>query len=164
MMLVKIWTNAFKVAGCGLLLLAASTQAQDLRDPTVPPTRASGALGVGAQSSLESEATSVIVRDGKAGLVDGTRVVFPGQKWGRWTLERITETEVWLREGKTQRKLQRFNGIQRTDAAVRMATCAAHSAASASALGSQRKKSKTHPTSTPADAHCDAHPTRSSNP
>ncbi len=164
MIFLKIWTNAFKGAGCGLLLLAASTQAQELRDPTVPPTRASGASGIEAQASLESEATSVIVRDGKAGLVDGTRMVFPGQKWGRWTLERITETEVWLRDGKTQRKMQRFNGIQRADSAVRMATCAARSAASAPALGSQRKKSKTHPTSTPADALCDALPTRSSNP
>ena len=161
---LKIWSQVFKASGCGLLLLAASLHAQELRDPTVPPLQASSASGGAAQSSLASEGTSVIVRDGKAGLVDGTRVVFPGQRWGRWTLERITETEVWLRDGQTQRKLQRFSGIQRTDTAVRLAACAARSAASAPALASQRKKSKAHPTSTPADPQCDALPTRSSNP
>jgi nitrogen fixation/metabolism regulation signal transduction histidine kinase len=32
-------------------------------------------------------------------------------------IERITETEVWLRSGKTLRKLQRFSGIERKPAA-----------------------------------------------
>jgi hypothetical protein len=85
----------------------------------------------------------VIVRDGKAGLVQGTRVVFPGQKWGNSTLERITETEVWLRDGKTLRKLARFGGIER-----KLTTT----------------PTTTPPTSTPAGTQGDAPPPRSSTP
>ena len=164
MMGMSIGRRLIKVAGCGLLSLAACAQAQALRDPTVPPTQASGVSGASGQIPEAEEGTSVIVRDGKAGLVRGTRVIFPGQKWGRWTLERITETEVWLRDGKTLRKLQRFNGIKRTDTAVRAAACATRHPASDPAGVTQRKTAKPHPTSTPADTQCDALPPRSSNP
>ena len=153
---------AFRVVVCSPLVLAFGVQAQVLRDPTVPPTHASATSDAPAQSTLGVDGTSVIVRDGKAGLVQGTRIVFPGQKWGRWTLERITETEVWLRDGTKLRKLPRFSGIQRRDSALRTAACAARDAASAPA--DKRKNTKTRPTSTPADTQCDAPPTRSSNP
>jgi len=164
MMGVKIWRRAFRATNCSLLLLAVAAQAQELRDPTAPPTQATGASGGGAESSLAAEGTAVIVRDGKAGLVQGTRVLFPGQKWGRWTLERITETEVWLRDGAVQRKLQRFSGIQRTDMAAGAAACVARNAASAPAPVNPRKPTKKPPTSTPADTQCDAISPRSSNP
>ncbi len=166
MIVAKMRAWATLAMACGAVVLAAAAQAQSLRDPTVAPAQASAAADAPApaQSPLGAEGTSVIVRDGKAGLVQGTRIVFPGQKWGRWTLDRITETEVWLRDGTTLRKLQRFSGIQRSDPAVRAAACAARSAASASATPNTRKKTKTPPTSTPADTHCDAPPTRSSNP
>lgn len=157
-------TWAFRVVVCSPLVLAFGVQAQDLRDPTLPPTHASATSDAPAQSTLGVEGTSVIVRDGKAGLVQGTRIVFPGQKWGRWTLERITETEVWLRDGSTLRKLSRFSGIQRSDPAVRAAACAARGTASAPVPVNKRKAPKTSPTSTPADTQCDALPTRSSNP
>ena len=163
---VRIQTWVLATAVCAALLGAHAVQAQSLRDPTVAPAQASAASDASApvQSPLGAEGTSVIVRDGKAGLVQGTRIVFPGQRWGRWTLDRITETEVWLRDGKTLRKLQRFSGIQRTDSAARVAACSARPPTSAPAPASTRKKTKTPPTSTPADTHCDAPPTRSSNP
>jgi hypothetical protein len=40
-----------------------------------------------------------------------------GQKVGNARLERITETEIWLREGRALRKVPRFGGIQRRVAA-----------------------------------------------
>ena len=149
---------------CGPLTIACGVQAQPLRDPTVPPTQTSVAPGAPAQSPLGAEGTSVIVREGKAGLVQGTRIVFPGQKWGRWTVERITETEVWLRDGKLLQKLPRFNGIQRTDSALRAAACAVRGAASAPASAHKSKKTNHPLTSTPVDTQCDASHTRSSKP
>ena len=158
------WTWVFRALVCGPLIFPYAAPAQNLRDPFVAPNQASAASDAPTpmQSSLGVEGTSVIVRDGKAGLVQGTRIVFPGQKWGRWTLERITETEVWLRDGTKLRKLPRFSGIQRRDSALRTAACAARDAASAPA--DKRKNTKKRPTSTPADTQCDAPPTRSSNP
>ena len=50
-------------------------------------------------------------------LVDGTRLYGVGQKLGAFRIERISETEVWLRNGKELRKLPRFAGIQRKVAA-----------------------------------------------
>lgn len=165
MMDAKTRAWALRAVVFGALVSAPFAQAQSLRDPTIAPVQASAAVDAPApaQSPLGAEGTSVIVRDGKAGLVQGTRIVFPGQKWGRWTLDRITETEVWLRDGTTLRKLQRFSGIQRSDPAVRAAACAARSATSAPAAAT-RKKTQRPPTSIPADTHCDAPPTRSSNP
>lgn len=106
--------KSFSVFGAVLLFLALGVQAQDLRDPTVPPSEG-GSLGSnGGAPSTGTEGLSVIVRDGKPYLVVGTRLVAPGQKTGQFKVERITETEVWLREGKELRKLPRFTGIQRS--------------------------------------------------
>ena len=38
---------------------------------------------------------------------------------GAFTVERIGETEVWLRNGKELRKIQRFSGIERHTATER---------------------------------------------
>ncbi len=154
----------YKIVICSPLVWVFDVPAQDLRDPTVPPTQAAAALDAPAPSPLGVVGTSVIVRDGKAGLVQGTRIVFPGQKWGRWTLERITETEVWLRDGRTLQKMPRFSGIQRSDSAVRLAACAARGTAAAPVTANNRKNPKLSPTSTSADAPCDAPHTRSFNP
>jgi len=112
---------------------------------------------------------SVIVRDGKAGLVIGTRVVQPGQKIGPWTLERITETEVWLRDGTTLRKVSRFNGIQRHDPAhAPVCPSPASAQAPSQVRGGKTAKpalaSQASPASTKVDPQCDAPLTRSSNP
>lgn len=101
-----------------LALLAAlgSASAQRLRDPTLPPveTGAAGTAGVG--NGLHSEpiaTTSVIVREGQPYLVVGTRLYAQGEKLGQARIERISETEVWLREAGQLRKVPRFNGIER---------------------------------------------------
>jgi hypothetical protein len=56
----------------------------------------------------------VIVREGQPYLVVGTRLYAQGQMLGAVRVERITETEVWLRDGKTLHKKPIFAGISRT--------------------------------------------------
>jgi len=56
---------------------------------------------------------SVMVRDGKSFVVKGTRLYAQGQMLGTARIERIAETEIWLREGKQLHKVQLFSGINR---------------------------------------------------
>jgi hypothetical protein len=102
-----------RVGVMALLLLACSAMAQEARDPTLAPPEASAAPGEPGKPA-PAAGMAVVVQDGKPHLVVGTRLVAVGQKMGNARIERITETEVWLREGKQLRKLQRFSGIQRT--------------------------------------------------
>ena len=161
------FVSLLALVGAGLV---GPAQAQDLRDPTVPPSVGSAGSGEPSQSPLGMEGgLSVIVRNGQAGLVVGTRVVQPGQKVGAWTLERITETEVWLRDGAKLRKLPRFAGIQRHDPA-QAPPCAVPSAAHPHPkargvkTGKPASASPASPASTKVDPQCDAPLTRSSIP
>lgn len=95
------------LAGAGL-----SSVAQTLRDPTVPPA-AAGMAPNEAPGAAQEAGMTVIVRDGRSFLAVGTRLYAPGQRFGDTRVERITETEVWLREGRVLRKVPRFAGIQR---------------------------------------------------
>jgi hypothetical protein len=61
----------------------------------------------------------VLVRDGQPYLVVGARTYAQGQKLGAYTVERIGETEVWLRTGKDLRKIHIFSGIERHTATER---------------------------------------------
>ncbi len=92
--------------------------AQTLRDPTVPPAAPAawtsgsetGRLGIGAEA--------IIVREGRPQLVIGSRVYAQGQKIGGARIERISETEIWLREDGVVRKLPRFPGVERGTGSV----------------------------------------------
>lgn len=97
------------------LLLSLPLAAQELRDPTLaPPEAGAVAGGTASASPLGGEGMTVVVRNGKSFLAVGTRLYAPGQKVGQMRIERITETEVWLREGGELRKVPRFTGIQRS--------------------------------------------------
>jgi hypothetical protein len=96
-----------------LACLACQALAQELRDPTQAPVEASTPPGA-TDKPVPSPAVAVLVQDGKPYLVVGTRLVAVGQKVGNARLERITETEIWLREGKQLTKQSRFTGIQRS--------------------------------------------------
>lgn len=103
--------------GCLLALCAQLgwADAQSLRDPTVPPPEAglaSGAAGT-LPAGNEPGSMGVLVRDGRPYLVAGTRLYAQGQKLGAARIERISETEIWLREGGVLRKVPLFAGIQR---------------------------------------------------
>jgi hypothetical protein len=98
-------------------LWVGSVWAQVSRDPTAPPADAGVALPPGAVSAAADEPPppmSVVQQNGVPYLVVGTRLVAVGQKVGKATLERITETEIWLRDGRQLRKFSRYAGIQRT--------------------------------------------------
>jgi len=56
---------------------------------------------------------SIIARNGKSFVVMGTRLYAQGQMLGQARIERIAETEIWLREGKQLRKVQLFSGVTR---------------------------------------------------
>ena len=121
------------LSGCVLLAglsCLSVAQAQSVRDPTLRPATASSAPAGGSAGRApapEATAVAVIVRDGQPYLVVGTRLVAQGQMLGEARIERITETEVWLREGKAVRKLPVFGGIVRRAAATSTAprNCAA---------------------------------------
>ena len=90
------------------------------RDPTQAPAKVYAAP---AESTKPAEplvdSATVLVRDGKSYLVVGTRLYAVGQSIGAYKIERIGETEVWLRNGKELRKIQRFTGIERHTATER---------------------------------------------
>ncbi len=95
----------------------ANVQAQALRDPTIPPAAAGWSEGgKGGKNTAEEGLKgpiSVVVVEGRAHVVVGTRLYAVGQKLAAARIERITETEVWLREGRDLRKVSIFQGIQR---------------------------------------------------
>lgn len=101
------WTCVAVAVGVAMGGLPAA--AQEARDPTVAPreTRSGTATPAGL------EGMTVLVRGGKAYLVVGTRLYAPGDKVGGLRVDRITETQVWLRDAKKLIKLQRFAGIER---------------------------------------------------
>lgn len=93
-----------------------AAQAQE-RDPTRAPAQASEPLG-GPQDAAASlppglQTMPVLVRDGQPYLVVGTRLLAVGQRLDGFTLERISDAQIWLRKGKTLHKVERFAGIQR---------------------------------------------------
>lgn len=98
-----------------LLGLAAPLLAQSLRDPTLPPAAVTPSApgDFPAAMSVQSGAVAVLVRYGTPYLVVGSRLYAKGQQVGQARIERITETEVWLREAGSLRKVQVFSGIER---------------------------------------------------
>lgn len=103
-----------------LVLGAAGVDAQSLRDPTVPPLEALPPSTAQGQVAVPPElgVKAIIVRDGQRYLVVGTRLYATGQPLGHARIERITETEVWLREGGVLRKVSQFPGIERRSVAA----------------------------------------------
>jgi hypothetical protein len=117
--------------GLSLFFSFGQVDAQGLRDPTLPPAEAgfaSTATG-GGSLSLEPGAMSIIVRGGRPYLALGTRLYAQGQRLGQTRIERISETEVWLREGGVLRKVSQFPGVQRRTVTPLVATpvCTARS-------------------------------------
>ena len=110
--LVRAWLLASLLAFCAL-----HVSAQALRDPTAAPAEAGVAVpGPAAQASasgVESGSRAVIVRSGKPYLVVGTRLYGQGQKMDQTRIERISETELWLREGPELKKVAQFPGVER---------------------------------------------------
>lgn len=119
------------------LALALPAQTLPQRDPTLPPASMVGtAAGDDAAPSagallLNGSGANVVVRDGKPFLVVGSRLVAPGQTVESYRLERITETEIWLRDASGLTKVARFAGVQRQPSAAQCAVPPAKKVASA---------------------------------
>lgn len=144
------------------LALAVPAQTLPQRDPTLPPASVAGAaVGDDAASSagallLNGSGANVVVRDGKPFLVVGSRLVAPGQTVETYRLERITETEIWLRDASGLTKVARFAGVQRQPSATQCATAPAKKAAPAKKPAKQlapRPRASAHPSSPHNDAH-----------
>lgn len=101
--------------GLSLFFSFSQVDAQGLRDPTLPPAEAGFAstTPAGKVLSVEPGAMTIIVRGGRPYLAVGTRLYAQGEKLGQARIERISETEVWLREAGVLRKVSQFPGIQR---------------------------------------------------
>jgi hypothetical protein len=103
-------------------LIPIEAQAQNLRDPTLPwmeanvPAAPSGTDAHLAGSGLGP--FGVLVRNGVPKLVVGTHLYEKGQKLGNATIERISEAEVWLKDGNELRKYRQFKAIERYPAAM----------------------------------------------
>jgi hypothetical protein len=94
-----------------LPLCAHLSLAQELRDPTVAPGTQTTTPGL---ATAGSEGMTVLVRAGKPYLVVGTRLYAVGDTVGMMRVDRITESEVWLHDGRALIKVPRFAGIERT--------------------------------------------------
>ncbi len=130
----------FLVAGLCAIQLPLFAQE---RDPTAPPPEVGAAAAGGvAQQPWGAEGMAVVVRDGKPLLVVDTRLYGVGQKVGSFHIMRITESEVWLREGKVVRKVPRFSGIQRSDVAVKPQDAASAPQSKGSKASTMIKKAK----------------------
>ncbi len=118
---MKRWTLSLLVAVAALA--AASMRAQTLRDPTLAPAAAHAtgdAVAVVKPNSLpvDTGKVAVLVRDGTPYLVLGTRLFATGQQVGAARIERITESEIWLREAGKLNKIKVYQGVERRPAAA----------------------------------------------
>lgn len=142
-----------------LLLWTWPLAAQDGRDPTVAP----GETGtVGSATPIGIEGMTVLVRDGKPFLVVGTRLYAVGDKVGMMRVDKITESEIWLHDGRSEIKVPRFAGVERTavqtNPACAKADGVADPAVGASAPPKGNKKSKRAPLVPPLAAPCEDTP------
>lgn len=110
MMLLPVRCVRAQALAWALLACVLPLAAQEGRDPTIAPGE-SAAVG---PSPVGEEGMTVLVRDGKSFLVVGTRLYTVGDKVGMMRVDRITESEVWLHDGRALIKVQRFAGIERT--------------------------------------------------
>lgn len=112
------YSRALAMSGVAAALLLSGLPplaAQEARDPTVEPAESvpDGALPKAV------EGMSVMVRGDQSFLMVGTRLYAPGDTVGNLQVRRITETEVWLHDGKALIKVPRFAGITRKTIAAK---------------------------------------------
>jgi len=110
---MNAWRASASVVWLVLLLaVAMPPSAQAQRDPTVPPLGGGDGSGP-AKPRASHGAWPVVVVDGRVHIAVGTRLYAEGQMLGKAHIERITETEVWLREGRELRKVPLYTGVVR---------------------------------------------------
>lgn len=141
-MMLPIRSVRTQILACALLSCVLPLAAQEGRDPTIAPGEAA-AVG---PSPVGEEGMTVLVRDGKSYLVVGTRLYAVGDKVGMMRVDRITESEVWLHDGRAQIKVPRFAGIERKVVHAKPAC-----ASGAGAPNSPVLAPNSHPVATPCE-------------
>ncbi len=106
------------VACLGLAVLvsaqALAQQPPALRDPTRMPHAPLPVRSGADHGPKEPDmAMAVLFADGKPFVMQGSRLYGVGDKMGAVRIERITESEVWLRDGKELRKVSLYPGVER---------------------------------------------------
>lgn len=112
MMPLNIWMVRTLSLVCAALGAGLPVSAQEGRDPTMAP----GETAPVQAPAVGVEGMTVLVRDGKPYLVVGTRLYAVGDKVGAMRVDRISESEVWLHDGRALLKVPRFAGIERSTA------------------------------------------------
>jgi hypothetical protein len=112
-----------------MLAVAGQLAAQAMRDPTLPP-QAPGAQATGRGTPRDGAAPwALLFIDGKPNLVVGSRLYGEGQQLGAARIERITETEVWLRERGQLRKVPNYPSVHRRSVTPLQEPCATDASA-----------------------------------
>jgi hypothetical protein len=106
-----IFTRLASWTTVALALVATDASAQVARDPTLAPPEVGSATDLASPAGAEG--MTVLVRADKVYLVVGTRLYAPGDTVGAFRVDRITETQVWLRDATKLVKVPRFPGIER---------------------------------------------------
>ena len=103
------------IVGCTFFLASATSGAQSLRDPTLPPVvqDVDKTAVVVPTLSIGKDFPLIIVRGGHRYVSLESHLYAEGQRYGSVLIERISETEVWFRERNVLYKIPRFSGIQR---------------------------------------------------
>ena len=106
------------VAGCIYFFVAVTSDAQSLRDPTLPPVVETfevvdKTVVVVPTLSIGKDSPLIVVRGGNPYVAFESHLYAEGQRYGSVLVERISETEVWFRERNVLFKIPRFSGIQR---------------------------------------------------
>lgn len=97
------------------VVLSQVCAGQTLRDPTLSPVATQSAADAGKQTpaTVNPSQVAILVRNGAPYLVHDARLYGVGQSIGAARIERLTETEVWLREAGALRKIRVFQGVER---------------------------------------------------
>lgn len=111
------WLRCF--AGLSLMTAAAdgsfaqvaSTDGFRLRDPTIAPSAENRNPAPAGEPEWATAKISTIAVNGRPYVMVGSRLRGVGDKLGSAKIERITETEVWLRDGKNLKKINLHPGV-----------------------------------------------------
>lgn len=95
----------------------APSSREELRDPSAWPAElrspAPGAAGADSDEHSKRAVQHITIREGKAFVVSGGRLLPVGGKLGDATIVRIESQAVWLRDGRGTRREAIYPGIEK---------------------------------------------------
>jgi len=110
----------------------APSSREELRDPSAWPAElrspAPGAAGAGNEDDSKRAVQHITIREGKAFVVSGGRLLPVGAKLGDATIVRIESQAVWLRDGRGTRREAIYPGIEKHATAPALSSTATRAA------------------------------------